>query len=299
MSENCEQVMSSCEKGRKMVNVIPTREVVEYDRVYFFNVDPEFSFFKANRDLIKKHIKDIENSIMEGKYKGKYIDNIRVDIDTLKIIDGQHRYEAFKKAWKNGSTEYMKVMFEELPADEKMKLDVVVDINSSTTNWSNLAYQKRLREEGNKHILNVEEFGLTHALCQKVNKKGEVTGFYPRYVFAIMLGRNATNEVKNGSIKITDKDLEFGELMHSELDMLVDALGYEINTWFESFAHAWHNIRKNDKANSSLVDELGMKVICDNIKDYFEGWQVVTRKTEWLSEKKYNKYHIIKCEKWK
>ena len=33
--------------------------------------------------------------------------------------------------------------------------------------------------------------------------------------------------------------------------------------------------------NSSLVDELGIKVICENIKDYFEGWQVVTRKTEW------------------
>lgn len=275
------QVMSSCVKGSVMVNVIPTKENVDYSRIYYFNVDPNFSFFKANRDLIKKHIRDIEKSINDGDYKSTYIAPIRVDINSSKIVDGQHRYEAFKKAWSNGSKEMMKVIFEDLPEDEKMKLDVVVDINSSTTNWSNLAYQKRLREEGNKHILNIEEFGKTHALCQKVNKKGEVTGFYPRYVYAIVMGRNITSEVKDGSVKVTDKDIEFGEQMHSELDMIVDALGYEINSWFESFAYAWYNIRKNDKANSNLIDELGMKTICENIKDYFEGWQLVTRKTDW------------------
>lgn len=280
MKIDLEEVMSSYEKG-SMVNVIPTKENVDYDRIYHFNIDPKFAFFKANRDLSKKHIKDIENSIIDGKFKAKYIAPIRVDINTLKVIDGQHRYEAFKKSWNNGSTEEMRVMFEDLPSDEKVKLDVVVDINSSTTNWSNLAYQKRLREEGNKHILNIEEFGRIHALCQKVNKKGEVIGFYPRYVYAIIKGRNITNEVKDGTVNVTDKDIEFGEQMHYELDMLVDALGYEINTWFESFAYAWYNIRKNDKANSSLIDELSIKVICENIKEYFEGWQLVTRKTEW------------------
>lgn len=280
MKIDIKEVMSSYEKG-SMVNVIPTKENVDYDRIYHFNIDPNFAFFKANRDLSKKHIKDIEKSIIDGKFKAKYIAPIRVDINTLKVIDGQHRYEAFKKSWNNGSTEEMRVMFEDLPSDEKLKLDVVVDINSSTTNWSNLAYQKRLREEGNKHILNIEEFGKIHALCQKVNKKGEVIGFYPRYVYAIVKGRNITNEVKDGTVNVTDKDIEFGEQMHYELDMLVDALGYEINTWFESFAYAWYNIRKNDKANSSLIDELSIKVICENIKDYFEGWQLVTRKTEW------------------
>lgn len=278
--ENVNEVMSSV-KGSVMVNEIPTKENVDYLRIYCFTSDPNFNFFKANRDLIKKHIKDINKAIEDGEYKSKYIAPIRVDINSLKVLDGQHRYEAFKQAWENGSKEPMKVIFEDLPEDERKKLDVVVDINSSTTNWSVNAYQKRLREEGNKHILNIEDFGMTHALCQKVNKKGEVTGFYPRYVYAIVLGRNITSEVKNGTVKVTDKDIEFGEQMHSELDMLVDALGYEINTWFESFAYAWYNIRKNDRANSALVDEIGIKTICDNIKEYFKGWQLITRKTEW------------------
>ena len=281
MDKNISEVMSSSAKGSVMVDVVPTIENVDYNRIYCFRNDPNFGFFKANRDLNKKHIKDIENAIENGTYKAKYIAPIRIDINTLKVIDGQHRYEAFKKAWKNGSDEIMRVIFEDLPEDEKEKLDVVIDINSSNSNWSINAYQKRLREEGNKHILNIEEFGKTHARCQKKNSKGEVIGFYPRYVYAIIMGRNISNEVKNGTIRVTDSDIEFGEKMHYELDRLVSALGYKINSWFESFAFAWYNIRKNDKANSELIDELGMDVICQNIKSYFEGWQVVTRKTDW------------------
>lgn len=281
MEKNISEVMSSSAKGSVMVDVVPTIENVDYYRIYCFRNDPNFGFFKANRDFSKKHIKDIDKAIENGNYKAKYIAPVRVDINTLNITDGQHRYEAFKKAWKNGSDEIMKVIFEDLPEDEKEKLDVIVDINSSTSNWSINAYQKRLREEGNKHILNIEEFGKTHALCQKVNSKGEVTGFYPRYVYAIVMGRNISNDVKNGTIKVTDSDIEFGEQMHYELDRLVDALGYEINNWFESFAFAWYNIRKNDKANSALIDELGIDTICQNIKTHFEGWQVVTRKTDW------------------
>ena len=273
--------MSSSAKGSVMVDVVPTIENVDYNRIYCFRNDPNFGFFKANRDFSKKHIKDIDKAIENGTYKAKYIAPIRVDINTLNVIDGQHRYEAFKKAWKSGSDEIMKVIFEDLPEDEKEKLNVIIDINSSTSNWSIDAYQKKLIEEGNKHILNIEEFGKTHALCQKVNKKGEVIGYFPRYVYAIVMGRNLSNDVKNGTIRVTDSDIEFGEQMYYELDRLVDALGYEINSWFESFAFAWHNIRKNDKANSALIDELGIDVICQNIKSYFEGWQVVTRKTDW------------------
>ena len=281
MDKNISEVMSSSAKGSVMVDVVPTIENVDYNRIYCFRNDPKFGFFKANRDFSKKHIKDIDKAIENGTYKAKYIAPIRVDINTLNVIDGQHRYEAFKKAWKSGSDEIMKVIFEDLPEDEKEKLNVIIDINSSTSNWSIDAYQKKLIEEGNKHILNIEEFGKTHALCQKVNRKGEVTGYFPRYVYAIVMGRNLSNDVKNGTIRVTDSDIEFGEQMYYELDRLVNALGYEINSWFESFAFAWHNIRKNDKANSALIDELGIDVICQNIKSYFEGWQVVTRKTDW------------------
>ena len=262
-------------------NIAVTKENVNYDLIYQFNNDPNFAFFKANRELSKIHVKEIENTIMEGKYKAKYIAPIRIDINTFKVIDGQHRYTAFRNAWGKGSKEMVRVIFEDFPEEEREKLDVIVEINSTTSNWGVKAYQNRLKEEGNKHILNVEEFGKTHALCQKINKKGEIVGYYPRYVYAIVMGRNLTKEVKNGSIKVTDKDIEFGEKIHYELSEIIKSLGYTINTWLESFAFAWYNIRKNDKANSTLIDELGIDVIKNNIKERFNGWQVTTSKVEW------------------
>lgn len=268
-------------KGNEMVNVIPTKENVNYNVIYKFNVNPSFGTFKANRELKKSHVKEIQATIENGKYKACYIAPIRVDIGTMKITDGQHRNAAFCNAWENGSEEYMRVIFEDLPSDEREKLDVVVDINSTTDNWGITAYEHRLKEEGNESMLNIETFAKSHPLCQKINKNGEITGYYPRYAYAVLLGRNATKEIKNGSISISKKQLEFGERMYSELEMLVNALGYEMNSWFESFAHAWYNIRQNDKANSSLVDELGLETICEHIYEFFKGWHPVTRKTEW------------------
>ena len=264
-----------------LVNVVPTINNVDYDRIYRFNTNPNFGFFKANRDLNKAHIKKIEKTILEGKYHAKYVAPIRIDITTMKVIDGQHRYTAFKNAWAKGSTEVMRVIFEDLPEDEREKLDVVVDINSTTSNWSVHAYQHRLSEEGNVHMLNIEQFGKTHTLCQKRNKKGEVIGFYPRYVYAIVMGKNITSNVKDGDIKVTDADIQFGEQMYKELEMLVNVLGYEMNSWFESFAHAWYNIRKNDKMYCSVIDKIGIDAILNNIKRYFESYQLITRKTEW------------------
>lgn len=280
MENNCNAVMSSL-KGSKNVNVIPTKENVDFDLIYKYNINPHFGAFKANRELKNAHVKEIQSTIENGKYKAQYIAPIRVDIGTMKITDGQHRNTAFCNAWENGSNEYMKVIFEDLPQDEREKLDIIVDINSTTDNWGITAFEHKLKEEGNKSMLNIESFGLSHKLCQKTNKKGETTGYYPRYVYAVLFGKNVTKDVKNGTISIAKKELEFGEKMYHEIEMLVDALGYEVNAWFESFAHAWFNIRKNDNANSSIVDEIGIETICKHIFKFFNGWHPVTRKTDW------------------
>ena len=278
---NSNEVVMSSLKGN-LVNVIPTKDNVEYNKIYYYtdrNLVDKFGFYKANRPLNKQHIKEIREEFDNGQYHGKYVAPIRVNINNLNIADGQHRKVAFVESVSDEA--YLKVIFEDFPIDEIAAMDVVVDINSSTDNWGITAYANRLKTDGNKAILNIEEFGKTHKLTQKVNRSGEVVGYFPRYVYAIVLGRNATKEVKDGSITVTKKDLEFGEKMYDELEKLVDALGYEMNSWFESFAAAWYNIRLKDGANSALVDKFGIDTICKHIHDYFKGWQVVTRKTEW------------------
>ena len=275
-----ESVMSSLKD--KLVNVIPTKNNVEYDRVYYYtdrNLVDKFGLYKANRPLNKRHIKEIKEEFDNGQYHGKYVAPIRVNINNLNITDGQHRKVAFVESDSNEA--YLRVIFEDFPTNESDAMDVVVDINSSTNNWGINAYENRLKADGNKAILNIEEFGKSHKLTQKVNRSGEVVGYFPRYVYAIVLGRNATKEVKDGSITVTNKDLEFGEKIYDELEKLVNALGYEMNTWFESFAAAWYNVRLNGKNDSALVDKFGIDTICKYIHDYFKGYQVVTRKTEW------------------
>ena len=280
MINSNKEVMSSL-KGN-LVNVIPTKNNVEYNKIYYYtdrNLVDKFGFYKANRPLNKRHIKEIKEEFDNGQYHGKYVAPIRVNINNLNIADGQHRKVAFVESVSDEA--YLKVIFEDFPIDEIAAMDVVVDINSSTDNWGITAYANRLKTDGNKAILNIEEFGKSHKLTQKVNRSGEVVGYFPRYVYAIVLGRNATKEVKDGSITVTKEDLEFGEKMYDELEKLVDALGYEMNSWFESFALAWRNIRLNGKNDSEVIDKLGFDTICKHIHYYFKGHQIVTRKTEW------------------
>lgn len=278
------RVMSS-PKGSPMVNIVPTKSNVDETRIYLFTdpnlVKTTFKWFEDNRTLNKAHIAEIASDIMKTPYKAKYFAPVRIDINSMGIADGQHRISAFIKAWESGSKEPMKVIFESYPTDANERMSVIARMNGTNKNWGVNDHQHRLLAENNTHMLNIESFGKSHSLCQKKNKKGEVVDFFPRYAYAILFGKNATKDVKDGSIKISKSDLDFGEQMHSELEQLVSVLGYEVNSWFESFAHAWYNIRRNDKANSALIDELGLDNICKNIRHYFHGWQVVTRKTEW------------------
>ena len=280
MRNSNEAVMPSL-KG-KLVNVIPTKDNVEYDRVYCYtdrNLVNKFGTYEANKPLNIRHIKEIREEFDNGQYRGKYVAPITVDINNLKIVDGQHRRAAFVES--NSDEAYLQVIFEDLPTNESDAMDVVIAINSSIDNWGITAFEKHLKVDDKKLIFNAEEFGKSHKLTQKVNRRGEVVGYFPRYVYAIVLGRNATNEANKGNIYVTKKELEFGEKMYDELEKLVDALGWEIDDWFESFAAAWYNIRLKDGANSALVDKFGIDTICKHISDYFKGYPLVGRRTKW------------------
>ena len=280
MINSNEAVMPSL-KGN-LVNVIPTKDNVEYDRVYCYtdrNLVNKFGTYEANKPLNIRHIMEIRDEFDNGQYRGKYVAPITVDINNLKIVDGQHRRAAFVESDSNEA--YLQVIFEDLPTNESDAMDVVIAINSSTDNWGINAYEKHLKADDKKSIFNAEEFGKSHKLTQKVNRRGEVVGYFPRYVYAIVLGRNATMEANNGNIYVSKKELEFGEKMYDELEKLVDALGYEIDNWFESFAAAWYNIRLNGKNDSEVVDKLGFDTICKYISDYFKDYPLVGRKTKW------------------
>ena len=54
-----------------------------------------------------------------------------------------------------------------------------------------------------------------------------------------------------------------------------------MNSWFEGFAHAWYNIRKNDGAYNAIIEEVGMDTICKNIGKFLTGLHQSTKKSVW------------------
>lgn len=285
MRKTIEEVMSS-QKGSIGVNTVPTKETVDYCRIYYYNdhelVEQLFTFYDGNRDVKgKQHERDIARDIQTEPYGTEFFAPIRVDINTYKVADGQNRVEAQKRAWRNGCTEPLKVIYEDYPQEESETMRIIAKINSTNKNWGIKDYEKNEKTQKNESVLIIDKFARTHELCHTLNKKGEPI-INTRYAHAVIFGRNATKELKNGELYADADDIAIAEQMHGELKVLFDALGYEMNCWFESFAHAWWEIRNKDHAYSEILSEYGITEFANHLKVYSSGWHPLTRKSEWL-----------------
>lgn len=276
------EVMSSL-KGSNSFNVLPTKDTVDYTRIYFYNdsrLSEKFRLIKGNREPNKSHINEIKRSIMNEPYNSLYIAPIRVDINTFNVLDGQHRLLSFRKAWADGCDEPLKVIFEDAPIHQNETLDVIVAINTTQKNWGIKAYEHRLREIGDDAVKKMDEFGKSHYL--QFTKSGEPKP-NPRYTYALLFGKNVTKEIKDGTISLTEEDILFGDKIHKEVSQMKDVLLYEVNgvSWLESFTCAWWSIRKNDFIYNEILEKIGVDNFIKTLPEFFDGYQYATRKTEW------------------
>ena len=284
-------------KTHKYVNVVPSKEDVDYDATYYFT-DPElvkntFKILKGNRKKIdKKHVAEIRDAFLDPLY-GRFVDSGRVDINTYFCTDTQHRMFGWLDAYEiNPNIPPFRVRFEDYPKDKL--IDIIIKINCGTKPWGIADFSFYLETIGDSSMIRAKDFGESHRLLAKTNKKGEVTGYYPRYVYAVLLGRNATKEVKNGVFEISKKDLRFGEKVYLELEKLFDAAGFDMNCWFESFAQSWYNLRKDDMAYCELVDKVGIDKVCEAIKNCWNDLHPVTKRSEWDKRFRYAIYYAKK-----
>lgn len=283
-------------KTHKYVNYVPSVEDVDFDATYYFT-DPDlvkntFKWIKGNRQQIDmKHVNELKQAYLSDT--SEYVDSIRVDIFTFYNCDGQHRLLGWVKAKEeNPDIIPLRVRFEGYPK-EKM-ISIITQINCGTKPWSIKDFTNYLEVIGDESTINAKEFGESHKLLAKINKKGEIVGYYPRYVYAVLLGRNATKEVKNNTFKISNSDLKYGEQIYSEIEKMVDALGYDINTWFESFIQSWYGLR-NDSSFNYFVNEMGgLDRFYSTIAKSLEGTHPVTKKGEWDYRFRYAIYEAFK-----
>lgn len=214
----------------------------------------DIKFLNGNRNINKPHVTKLANDLKKGD--GKYFPAIIVDENTKTVIDGQHRLTAYRLLWddkKINFNEPIKVEFKQFGQDV---LDNVIRMNQNQRTWKLqdfLDVQKKIDDTNS--IQKLEEFCSKNKRLHKITVKGKIKFNY-NYACDLLFGkRQQINKVKNGSIIITDQDIEHAQKLYDEIDAILKKIGINYNdNWLESSFLAWRRVRTNS-ITSSLIDK--------------------------------------------
>ena len=253
-----------------------TNEEVDFGKIYSFSKEeavdiPLHSIREPN------HANDIYKDLISGN--AKHIAPVTINARTMAIVDGGNRYTAYKRAWDEGHDIKMKAIFVDIPVEDEA--NEVVKINTTQKSWSIKDFKKKLDSECNESILRLNEFALSHNLCHgKVNRKTGLAPINMRYTMAFLLGRNETRSIKDGTIRITNDDVEFAEDIYPEVEAIFDAIGYTATgNWLESFIHGWYAFRSKHKYVKRF-NRFGFDKYLEKLKEGFDTEQL-TSSTIW------------------
>jgi hypothetical protein len=144
-----------------------------------------------------KHIKEIASPIVNST---PMISCIEIDINTMGVVDGQHRFEAYKRAWAQGYTGTMEVRFLDVPED--IYNDIVRDKNIHSKNWTIKDYKRAALLGGNEAMIKINEFCMSHRLLHGKVRKDGTAPTKDRYAMAFLKGGNVTKEIKKNEEEV-------------------------------------------------------------------------------------------------
>lgn len=237
---------------------------------------------QRNRQISHKHVNDFVNVIKNGKSKF-YLDDgtylvfgiIPIIINPLTghILEGQHRLEAFKKAYQAGLIdENARILVAYWPIeDEEVENALIIELNSKTKNWTledylnsysqYLEYYKKLRE-----------FCEGHELC--INYKNGVRTFKYRYAAAMLTGKYQATSLRSGKFQFTDEEMKLGDTIHNEMVTIRKKLKFIMSgNDVEAMAAVWYSYRNKISANDIKKLSYIPKGLKDNKK--------FTKKEDW------------------
>lgn len=252
-----------------------TKENVDYNRIYrFTKEDVDAYSFNGIRVLYAPHVKEIYNDIVSNNVK--CMAPIEVNINTMGVIDGQHRLQAAINAWEAGYDFEIEVIFRNITKEEEA--DIVVKKNTSQKSWTQKDFKHKLLLEGNKSAKRLNDFCLNHEWLHGKKKKDGTVSTKDRYAMALLRGQNITKEIINGSVDISDDDVEFGEQLYNEVTKLYEILGYQSmgGGWFEYFLQGWYDFRSNNKY-CKRVEKIGLDKYFEGITEHFENEKIMSK----------------------
>lgn len=232
---------------------IPTKETVDYGRVYSYDLR-QFDytqFFKeyelnrgGNMKRVNSHIQKMTSDIIHSGTK--YFDPVRVDINTLTIIDGNCRMRAFRNVFNILSNTpdvqvdvILNVIYIDAPEHQIKEAIQGIQNNKS---WSQIDFFNLNcldNNENYKRFLKFcDEIGYVNKRTNEPNLRyaGALFGF-PHSVF------------KNGNLKFTESDYEEGVRRAREVGELLSTIVPDIDNgrgygWMEAFIKGYVEFMK-------------------------------------------------------
>lgn len=239
----------------KLLNVIPNVENYEPNLIYLYdNKDAvkQFIFLPFNRDIRVSHVNKMYRDIKEGNSQSSYFPAIEVDIKDFAILEGQNRFKAFCKCWEKGIDAELKVVYVDIPYDKRV--DYLKNKNTNQRNWILDDYGKALKYKDEKTYNKILSFALKNKYCH--NNKNKINW---RYTFQFLFGTNKTKDLHNFEIKVSPKDIEKGQQIHNEIEMLFNNKDIKTGGWLEMFIGAYRELRLNDKKFNENINIYGFK----------------------------------------
>lgn len=260
-----------------LVNVIPTKDNVDYDRIYHYTTAEaldNFIFVNFNRDTYDKNVAKILRQIKDETHGSTFIPAIVVDINTMIVVDGQNRYEAFKKALSEGREVDVRVIYVNVPEDY---LDTLIKVLQEGKKWDNRDYFHRAIANNNVACKKIEEWCEKHReLCM------DKSGPNRSYAMSFIYGRRVDKEVKDLTLTINKTQLDFSEQIYKEVLGMFKAMRYKRQNFLEGMTQAWYALRKDKNSTANFfINEMGMDFVYGNIYYEMENYQPNTKKTDW------------------
>ena len=249
------------EYGAETVNVIPTKETVDYNRLYVFTDLSSFTPHPYQRKIKKHQVKLLKEKMMNGTFNPN-VHNMLVDINTNYIYDGQHSTLAQEQAKEEGVVTKICVRFFEAPEKLTEQIELIDEINSGI-HWQ---MQDRViaHMDGDNELNRLKEFALTRPLICKTTKKGKKTPSF-RKAATFITGDRAYNSyaLNKGTFKANEEDWKEAPKIYNEVEGILTAMRLINQSDIPSLDYitaGWFAVH-NDKRSSKKIEMLpeGMK----------------------------------------
>lgn len=250
---------------------------------YFFDdltIIRRFNTSATSTDVNNRKINPQQVYTLIGQLlKWKSLERVKINLQTMNVIDGQHRVLAFIKNMERGNGEglYLEVQF--LNISYEKELEMITDLNRYNDNWKMTDYIQKGVQSGLKPFIDFVQFAENTPLCHSTDDNGKKTVQYVNTA-RCLYGKRVDAGIKGLTLELTKEQLTFGAKVANEINQILNLTGYEVkNNWIEQPIGCWHKKRKD---NAILFDSINFNIFLDELRRYFKTETPVV--TDWKTK---------------